>query len=981
MAVIALIIVVPGDAGATGVAMDIDMDMTWSPSNNPFVILDDIAVIDAELTILPGVQVEFNGPYHIACQGGGRIVARGTGDDPICITSSNAASYYFDYIQTGAGGVFTNCTMSYGTRGLILQSGAIVSDSGFSWSDQGARIDGQGILLERCFFDNCDVAVQLASSVDCRIVGTAFQYCRVGVNASGSGGRCEVSRSSFAQGSYRWFHMSVFHGTLEVSDSSFEWSETCFSLEEVDRVVVRGCRFYKNMHAVSLIACQANESSQHLIQGSQFRSNAWGLVLSQVDWASVSENTFRECGQALSYLAPYHPPTNVTFWRNNLLWNQKDGSFQSGNVTYHKDGSGNYWTRYSGEDADSDGIGDTPLRIHDDVFDMFPLMEPVDLADPTAEAGEDIEVDQREGFILDGGDSIDDLWIANWTWTIDLVDSTLTSYGETVATAVDAAGEFNVVLVVRDVVGKTSSDSLLLIVHDIDPPSIEDIVAPAIATTGETFTIDCTVSDNTDVKDVWVVVRFGSGGSKRSNMTRTSPGTWSVDVTVPDSFVGTLTYSIGAVDVHTNIHSTGYRSIAVVDNDPPVILPAIAGNATTGDAFSLICKIIDNIGVRNASVDLWADGSDLVSSMMEQDGTMWSAIVTIPPYIDGPVHLVFIAFDTAGNKGSSGTLTLPVIDNDPPSIELLSTSPAIGYWRKGDDVTVNATVTDNRGIAEAYVEYRYYSTEWERVPIAPEGPLFTGVLPLSSELGNMLWFRIGAVDGAGNSLVTEDRQVELRSMAPEITSVPPCEAFKLMPYRLDLEATDPDSPSSSLSWSLSTNATWLSLEEGTGTLVGTPAFEDIGWYWVELKVDDGEGGNDTLDFVLTVRDLNYPPVVTIKSHENGTEVRGKVLITGRATDDADGVQWVKVRVDGGEWEYAEGTDAWSYTLRTGRLKAGVHTIEVVASDGEEDSDLATLTLKVLADSDDGTPGFLAPLVIVALVSSLIVLKHGRVRLY
>jgi hypothetical protein len=65
-----------------------------------------------------------------------------------------------------------------------------------------------------------------------------------------------------------------------------------------------------------------------------------------------------------------------------------------------------------------------------------------------------------------------------------------------------------------------------------------------------------------------------------------------------------------------------------------------------------------------------------------------------------------------------------------------------------------------------------------------------------------------------------------------------------------------------LNWTLLTNASWLSIDNSTGLLSGTPNISHIGSYWVNVSVDDGNGGMDFHNFTLTVNETNLPPVIT-----------------------------------------------------------------------------------------------------------------------
>lgn len=53
-------------------------------------------------------------------------------------------------------------------------------------------------------------------------------------------------------------------------------------------------------------------------------------------------------------------------------------------------------------------------------------------------------------------------------------------------------------------------------------------------------------------------------------------------------------------------------------------------------------------------------------------------------------------------------------------------------------------------------------------------------------------------------------------------------------------------------WELSSNADWLTLSRSDGVLEGKPGPKEVGTYWINITVADGEGGFDHLNFTLTV---------------------------------------------------------------------------------------------------------------------------------
>jgi len=140
--------------------------------------------------------------------------------------------------------------------------------------------------------------------------------------------------------------------------------------------------------------------------------------------------------------------------------------------------------------------------------------------------------------------------------------------------------------------------------------------------------------------------------------------------------------------------------------------------ATTGEPLTIKTEAMDDFGVANISVEAWFGDSPAHANLTmarvqgdAQKGT-WATTVDVPLDSVAPFHYMYRMRDRGGLSRSSLVRTTSVVDNDRPSV--LDTSNA-SLAMAGGTLAVTATVSDNIGIAEVYVEYWFDDAPWESV--------------------------------------------------------------------------------------------------------------------------------------------------------------------------------------------------------------------------------------------------------------------------
>jgi parallel beta-helix repeat protein len=120
-----------------------------------------------------------------------------------------------------------------------------------------------------------------------------------------------------------------------------------------------------------------SSSSDNIICGNYIANNSDGIFFNDSPNNTITGNIIAaNKGRGIYFPSWVSPSNNNTIYHNNFVNNTYQVS-SSGSMNVWDNGvEGNYWSDYTGQDLNGDGIGDTPYTIDESNQDRYPLMAP-----------------------------------------------------------------------------------------------------------------------------------------------------------------------------------------------------------------------------------------------------------------------------------------------------------------------------------------------------------------------------------------------------------------------------------------------------------------------------------------------------------------------------------------------------------------------------------------------------------------------------
>ena len=247
-------------------------------------------------------------------------------------------------------------------------------------------------------------------------------------------------------------------------------------------------------------------------------------------------------------------------------------------------------------------------------------------------------------------------------------------------------------------------------------------------------------------------------------------------------------------------------------------------------------------------------------------------------------------------------------------------------------------------------------------------------IPKAEDIGEY-WVNISAEDGILEEHLNFTLTVGYGSLIIKTSNV--LYVDQGIRYRVDY---DVEGDQESLSWKLETDAVFLSMDNETGVLSGTPGWDDVGVFLVNISVSDGVLSTKT-SFRLTVNDVNDPPqdleilIKSIELKEGGDQTVSASYFDPDIGDNAS-VSW-----------YVDGVLFSNLTTVNLSLPEGNYTLTLRVTDSNNNYSETSISIRVNKKEGVGpdpdpegsnwVPIITASFVILVIIGSLLVVLRKR----
>lgn len=397
---------------------------------------------------------------------------------------------------------------------------------------------------------------------------------------------------------------------------------------------------------------------------------------------------------------------------------------------------------------------------------------------------------------------------------------------------------------------------------DRTPPVITNVgVSPSLQTLGSYVYISTTVTDNTKISKVYLIITYPNSQTVNFSIDQNKTGDVYYCNKIYQS-VGTYTFYVKATDARHNWASTSStpRTFQIQEGVPPTVVDKSLTTGSPSGRYKFNATVTDDKDSTSyLTVKVhWSHGKlgetdylvNVYGNYFEWEIKLDNSTSNLKYY--------FYASDRWGNSVTTTEKTVSIVDKESPKIIINKYGPS--FDTLPNSYTFDATITDNHRVSNATIEYWYNGNTHILADMDYKGNNRYEKVIVPQATTDQIYCIIRATDPSGNSNDTKNPFAKINGqyigfVAKEIT-------FNAIgSFDLDGSITD-------YSWDFGDGNT------GTG-ISPTHIYSTNGNYVIKLSVKDNDGKTDT----NTTHAVVYPFIQIKTSYVKMNELKGIYNIT------------------------------------------------------------------------------------------------------
>jgi len=289
---------------------------------------------------------------------------------------------------------------------------------------------------------------------------------------------------------------------------------------------------------------------------------------------------------------------------------------------------------------------------------------------------------------------------------------------------------------------------------DILSPTIQNVdVSPSSQSVGGYTYISADITDNTEIKDVRLIITNPSGSTSNFSILQNNTGS-SYYCNKQFSTVGIYSYTIKAKDP-MNWETSTSDNFEIKEGTAPSITDNSPGTGEAGTGFVFNATVTDDTDSADEITVkvIWSHGDNSGNStMVKTQGNYFRYSAQLDNSVSS-LSYYFYTNDSCGNTRTTSSTTVEITDETQPTITINDYEyESDGYIHTYE---ISTTITDNAEVVKSYIEYWINNGTHNTAEMDKNGNKYEKTIYLKNA-DDVVYCIINATDSSGNVIDTKN---------------------------------------------------------------------------------------------------------------------------------------------------------------------------------------------------------------------------------